>query len=231
MTNFTLLARDRFVLTKQALDSLTQAGTEGMTITILDDRSDQPTRDLLETYGALRNIKPIGTGQARNIVIAASEQYYGRGDYLYLSDNDVYFQPLWLPAMVRVYEFAERYGFKVIGAYNHPFHHPVFTLPVQHPLLGGQLLLIHEVNALATQSMLMRWEVWDKYGPFCQTPVDKVCQSEDVDFTNKIRADGGKLGVVSPALVVNCGITNSFGEHIPGWEMVKRQAPAGVIVE
>jgi len=36
---------------------------------------------------------------------------------------------------------------------------------------------------------------------------------------------------VSPALVVNCGITNSFGEHIPGWEMVKAQAPAGVIVE
>jgi len=79
--------------------------------------------------------------------------------------------------------------------------------------------------------MLMSWEVWDKYGPFCQTPVDKVCQSEDVDFTNKIRSDGFKLGVVSPTLVANCGITNSFGEHIPGWEMVKRQAPAGVIVE
>jgi len=49
MTNFTMLCRDRFVLTKQALDSLTQAGTDNMTITILDDRSDSPTCDLLET--------------------------------------------------------------------------------------------------------------------------------------------------------------------------------------
>src|SRR5438552_13173853 len=94
MTNVTLLARNRFVLTKQALDSL--RGTENMTLTILDDRSDSPTRDLLETYGALRNLKPIGTGQARNIVIAASEQYHGRGEHIYISDNDVYFSRGWL---------------------------------------------------------------------------------------------------------------------------------------
>ncbi len=230
MTNFTLLARDRFVLTKQALDSLTQAGTDNMNITILDDRSDQPTRDLLETYGALRNIKPIGTGQARNMVISASEQYYGRGDYLYLSDNDVYFMPGWLNQLITCYEHAWSRGFRVIGAYNHPFHQPVSWLSTEGTTATSPWRM-NEVNALATQSMLMRWEVWDKYGPFCQTPVDKVCQSEDVDFTNKIRADGFKLGVVSPALVVNCGITNSFGEHIPGWEMVKRQCPQGVICE
>src|SRR5207244_13302255 len=125
------------------------------------------------------------------------------------------------------------YVFRIIGAYNHPFHQPVNTLLVwpSKPAVTSVVNRVHEVNALATQSMLMRWEVWDKYGPFCQTPIDKVCQSEDVDFTNKIRADGFKLGVVSPALVVNCGVTNSFGERIPGWEMVKRQAPVGVIVE
>jgi len=79
--------------------------------------------------------------------------------------------------------------------------------------------------------MLMRWEVWDKYGPFCETPVGKVCQGEDVDFTNKIRADGYKIGVVDPPLVVNTGITNSFGEKIPGYELVQAQCPPGVICE
>src|SRR5216684_3535103 len=129
MVNFTLLARDRFVLTKQALDSLTQAGTDGMNITILDDRSDSPTRDLLETYGALRNIKPIGTGQARNMVIAASEQYYGRGDYLYLSDNDIVAFPNWLEILTRAYKAVWQHGFRVIGAYNHPFHQPISSRP------------------------------------------------------------------------------------------------------
>ncbi len=122
VTNFTMLARDRFVLTKQALDSLTQAGMDGMNITILDDRSDQPTRDLLETYGAIRNIKPIGTGQARNMVIAASEQYYGRGDYLYLSDNDVYFMCRWLGNLIMAYEEAWNHGYRVLGGYNSARH-------------------------------------------------------------------------------------------------------------
>jgi hypothetical protein len=50
-------------------------------------------------------------------------------------------------------------------------------------------------------------------------------------FTNKIHADGGKVGVIYPPLLVNTGITNSFGEKIPGWEMVQAEAPEGVICE
>ena len=73
--------------------------------------------------------------------------------------------------------------------------------------------------------------MWDKYGPFRETPAGAVCQGEDCDFGNAIRADGGRLGVISPALLVNCGVTNSFGQPIPGAEMVRAQAPAGVVVE
>jgi GT2 family glycosyltransferase len=228
MTNFTMLFRDRYTLTKQALDSLAQSQAEDMTVTVLDDRSHDLTRELVKdhemvaTYG--RNEAPCGTGGLRNKVVSASATLYGRGDYLYLSDCDVFFQPHWLDILITCYEVAWHHGYRVLGAYNHPFHRPISVLP-----LGASA--IHEVTALTSQSMLMRWEVWDKYGPFCDTPVDKVCQSEDVDFTNKIRADGFKIGVVSPALIVNTGITNSFGEHIPGWEMVRDEAPAGVIVE
>ena len=81
------------------------------------------------------------------------------------------------------------------------------------------------------QSMLMRWEVWDKYGPFNKTTPGRVCDSEDVEFCRKIHADGFKVGVVSPALIVNTGITNSFGQKIPGWELVKAQCPSGVLCE
>lgn len=229
-----MLARNRYNLTKQTLDSLvltTMPYSHLIDITIVDDRSDEPTRGLLKEYAALRNDTPMGTGTLRNLSIHETEKRMGRGDYLCISDNDVYFYANWLLAMVRVYEAVERFGFRVIGACNHPFHQPGFTVPVIHPLLSGQAIVVSEVSALASQSMMMKWETFDKFGPFCETPVDKVCQSEDVAFSNKVKEAGFKVGVVNPAFAVNCGITNSFGEHIPGWELVKSQAPQGVIVE
>ena len=232
MVNFTMLVRDRYTLTSQTLLWLApQVVDEQMNITILDDRSQDDTKRLVHGWCLLneaqliRNETPTGTGIARNRVIRASELTYGRGRYLYLSDNDVVFNSDWLGKLCWAYDQVYP-RFQVIGAYNHPFHQPTSRV-----LLSDGETYVHEVNALATQSMLMRWEVWDKYGPFCQTPVDKVCQSEDVDFTNKIRADGYKIGVVSPALVVSTGITNTFGEKIPGWELVKAQCPEGIVCE
>ena len=79
--------------------------------------------------------------------------------------------------------------------------------------------------------MLMSWEVFDDFGPFKETPPGAVCQGEDVEFTNAVRAKGFRIGVVSPNVIVNTGITNSFGEKIPGWELVKAQCPEGVLCE
>lgn len=232
MVNFTMLVRDRPRLTQQALFSLWKAGPRtDLNITILNDESQAETTDLLVKWSGMsdaylvRHVLSAGTGSARNQVILESEERFDRGEYLYLSDNDVFFYPTWLPILIKCYRKAWDAGFRVIGAYNHPYHQPVSTLPV------WGIYEVKEVQALALQSMLMDWSVWDKYGPFCQTPPGKVCQSEDVDFARKINADGFKLGVVSPALVVNTGITNSFGEKIPGWEAVLKEAPPGVIVE
>lgn len=227
MTNIVMLVRNRPRLTKQALDSLRP--TRDRAVTVLDDRSDAETVAVLSAerqrlLHIVRNETPMGTGELRNLSVRANEEWFGRYDYLYLSDNDVLFLPGWLNSLIMCYEIAWHHGYRVIGAYNHPFH--------QH---GERINCVDrdvfKVNALATQSMLMRWEVWDKYGPFCQTPIDKVCQSEDVDFCNRITADGFKVGVVSPNLVVSTGITNTFGEKIPGWELVKAQCPGGIICE
>lgn len=225
MVNITMLCANRPRLLKQALDSI--GDLSDATVTIRDAGMSIDVRDIVYHWQSPKRHwiaaqGPMGTGPARNAVVKESELHFGRGDYLYISDDDVFFlRPDWLKVLVNAYEWMKNFhGYAVVGAYNHPFNQPV-----THCEKG------YECYAVATQSMLMSWDVWDEFGPFCQTPAGKVCQSEDVDFCNRIRAKGYKVGVISPALLVNTGITNSFGEKIPGWEMVKSQCPQGVICE
>lgn len=235
MTNITMLAATRPKLLKQALNSI--GDLSGATVTIRDAGLSNESREVAEVWVMNQGRKtcvlhanpaePKGTGPARNEVVRISRLCYPGGDYLYLSDDDVYFLPPdWLSAIGSCYDEAWEHGFRVLGCYNHPFNRPCA------PAIRLECRWsVNEVFALASQSMLMRWEVWDEFGPFCDTPAGKVCQSEDVDFCNRIRAQGMKVGVISPPLLVNTGLTNSFGEHIPGWELVKGQCPPGIFCE
>ncbi len=230
--NITMLVRDRYRLTRQALYSLAQSGIWTMAnVTILDDRSEELTQEFLMDWtlpkgNALyqRNSIPCGTGELRNQVVGMSADAFGRGTYVYLSDNDVWFQPDWLSTLIECYEDAWAMGFRVLGGYNHPFH-----LAQARAYAGDRE--VWQVGALASQSMLMRWEVWDEWGPFVSTPVDRVCQSEDVAFCRRITDAGWRVGVVSPAVVAGTGVTNTFGESIPGAALVRASVPAGVVCE
>ena len=239
--NITMLVANRPRLTRQTLESI--GDLSNATVTILDAGMNPSVFDVCSKWSISRDVRGIhygfasslGTGPARNKVIESSEKVWGRGDYLYLSDDDVCFQAGWLQTLVNAYEKAAEHGFKVIGGYNHPYHLPIASVRVGYvgadePQLNADFV-VNEVYALALQSMLMTWDVWDKYGPFQNTKPGAVCQGEDCEFGNAIRADGGRLGVISPSLLVNCGVTNSFGELIPGYDLVRKQAPSGVIVE
>lgn len=256
MTNICMLCATRPRLLKQALESI--GDLSDATVTIRDAVMNEEVRDFLSLWRINRWDRvhvpqidriPLGTGPARNHAIECSQSFFGRSDYLYLSDDDVWFsRPDWLSILIAAYKAAKPYGYRVIGAYNHPYNRPIDGLhvkfPIREPLPGGAMVpgteimttmyelgMVFPVYALASQSMLMDWETWDKYGPFCDTPAGKVCQSEDVDFSNRVRAAGYKVGVISPALLVNTGITTSFGEKIPGWELVKSMCPEGVLCE
>ncbi len=235
MVNFTMQVRDRFRLTKQALESLESSGLSGTTVTILDDRSQNETRgfvlDWCEAFGAhyVRNDEPLGTGQLRNLVIEESRKHWGQGLYVAPHDNDVFFTSSWMRKLIHCYRYVESFNFRLLGGTGHPYHHPIDTVPVT---VGGLVLRnVKEVQAQPTQSTFMTWETWDKFGPYCDTPTDKTCQSEDVDFTNRIRNAGFKLGVVDPRLIYATALKNTFGEPGPGWEHVKAECPAGVICE
>jgi hypothetical protein len=235
LVNFTMQVRDRFRLTKQALESLESSGLNGMNVTILDDRSQDETRRFLLDWCSrrysthlVRNDEPLGTGQLRNMVISESEKYFGRSEYVAPHDNDVCFTPGWMGVLRGCYDFAYGAGFRMMAAYGHPYHLPIATVPVHTASFSCH---VDEVIALATQSTFMRWAVWDEFGPYCDTPVDKTCQSEDVAFTNKLRAKGYRLGVVRPHMIFATALKNTFGEPGPGWELVKAACPEGIICE
>lgn len=232
MTNVTFLVHSRLDLTKQTFTSLENSTPyQDVKVVVYGDAPKLEVadycRDWCRTKGAgwFMDVRPIGTGAARNKVIKLAETI-GRGDYLYLSDSDVFFQPHWLRDLIDCYESAWSNGCRVIGGVGHPYHQHGASLGIHS---ANVYYGVREVLAQPLQSMLMRWEVWDEFGPFKETPPGRVCMGEDVDFSQAITKAGYKLGVVSPALLVNCGITNSFGEKIPGWEMVQKECPAGVI--
>jgi GT2 family glycosyltransferase len=235
LTNITMLVHNRPALTRQALDSLYRSTkADSIYLTVLDDASDPEMREVLENeckYFPRHTIVPNdvsrGTGAARNQVITAAMEW-GCGDYLYLSDNDVCFTPHWLEALIEAYEYARaELGFVALGAYNHPYNQPHRKWPFYSTHLG-RVIEIGQNHALALQSWLWRWEDWERFGPFDQTPPGRVRMSEDFAVSQKIAAAGYKVGSIYPPLIYNTGVTDSFSEPIPGAELIER--PEGVLV-
>lgn len=230
--NVTMIARNRHRLTEQAIKSFWDNTGHG-TITVLDDASEVPVRDdylVKNVKYIVRNTKATGgAGPARNQVIREAEKMHGRADLLYLSDNDVYFMPRWLDLLCELWPQAYAEGFRVLGGYQHPFNRTSLGAWPQYSEVMGRTVVVHETLAVATQSWLMDWETWDKYGPFAEAP--GVRQSEDVAFCSRVRADGFRVGYVHPFCVLNTSLTDTFGKDVPGVELLRGEVPEGVIAE
>lgn len=192
MVNICMVARGRERLTNQALVSL--GNSNDFNLTILYDGK--------------------GVGASKNSAIS---QVKDRGDLLYLSDNDVYFKPRWLETLIAA--INHRPDFKIIGGWNHPYHRPVDR---HRFMLNGKLVEIREAWAVAGVSWLMKWETWDRFGPF-DSNSEGVGQSEDTAFCNRVREAGFKVGSVYPPVVLHTGITNTLGEPALGAELFERE--------
>lgn len=216
--NVVMLVCGRWRLTGQAIESLRKnTPRELFNLTLVDDVSVKE-RNVQTVYGdnetsvALLKSKGI-TGQARNLGVYWAEKYWGRGDYLYLSDNDVYFTPGWLEKLIDYFRGLSLIGYDLIGGWNHPFLQPTFHNN-KHDYASH--------DAVAGASQLMRWEPWDKFGPLDSHAIG-VGQSEDWKFCQDIIKDGGKVGSIYPRVVLNCGVTNSFGVASPGADVMVQE--------
>lgn len=224
--NIVMLTKNRIKLLYQTLRTLYQNTPESLfTLTLVDDASTVPVMHTMNESGRLlrehsnaavlriENSKGI-TGQNRNLGVYWSEKYFGRGDYLYLSDNDLYFTPGWLKDIEVAFVGSDPY--QLVGGWNHPYMQPK---PSAFSFNGDFKFAFRLHDAVTGSSSLMRWETWDKYGPH-DAHAPGVCQSEDYAFCQKIIKDGGMVGSIYPRVLFNCGVTNSMGQPAPGADVM-----------
>ena len=220
--NIVLLAHNREKLTRQTLLTLYKNTPQDLfNLTFIDDDSDHEESvtvpHIAKNSCTLRIEDSKGiTGQARNLGVYWAEKYWGRGDYLYLSDNDVYFTPGWLYTMIETMETWKDSHTPLIGGWNHPFLQPNLSVTM------GNGFCLKSHDAVTGASQLMRWETWDKYGPL-DAHAKGVCQGEDWQFCQNIIKDGGRVGSIYPRVVFNCGLTNSFGVPSVGADVVLKE--------
>lgn len=225
MMNMVMLVKDRPRLTLQALSSLRMHSSTAWSLVIVDDGSEKMTNDIVTMFATaypkrtmLVRIAPdrgiAGVlGALKNLGVKMSDETYDREDWLYLSDNDVYFTDGWdlrLQAVARVYE---KEGFRLFGGGNHPYHRP----------MNKPSSPFHEYMAVAGTSWLMRWSTWDTYGPL-NADAKGTGQSEDSAFCARIRADGYRVGAMEPPLVLDTGITQTDGSPSVGADLKRRIA-------
>lgn len=222
-----MLVRDRPRLTRQALQTLVAHTSAPYTLTIIDDGSGRETREMLEFHARhsnntalvrIANSRGI-TGMNRNLSVYWSEKYFGRGDWLCLVDNDVAFQPGWAERMTAALMEVETGGaghrVYLLGGQRHPYHLPNETLC----LASGDRIEV--TDAVAGYCQLMRWEIWDRFGPLdALTP--GVCQGEDFKFSRDIYTAGGKTGYLAPPAVIHTGFTRTDGAPAAGVETFTR---------
>lgn len=235
MTNIVLLSHGRLRLLIQAITSLyTHTDPKEFNLVIVSDSEldfrvskylrslEYRNLSLLEVHNSTHVI-----AQLKNLGVAWSEQRFGCGDWLYLSDSDVCFLPGWIGKLTAFADETDRLGYRLWGGQIHPFHKSngvcgdVYDLEVATPYY----------SVLDGPGWLMRWKTWYKYGPFDRASASGVCQSEEFPFCKRLREDGKQIGVIQPHVIVHTGITNSNGDPAPGAEERKLMIPAGVIAE
>jgi len=159
-------------------------------------------------------------GMVKNLGVYFAEQYWGRGDWLYLSDNDVYFTEGWDEKMTKALA-GTWHPVRLLGGSTHPYHGSNTRRS-----FGGYSIRTHD--AVSGYSHLMRWSTWDEYGPLDANAVG-VRQSEDWAFCQRVVKDGGEVGSIDPPVVYDCGLTDTFGQKGPGSDQIIRYE--GVIQE
>lgn len=237
LVSICMTCKDRWELTRAALESIAENTPKNIHhVAIFDDNSSDENKAELSdwvnrrpdtVFGAAIYDTTIGVGGSKNFLVQTVAAAQLRTKYLCLLDNDVVCKPGWLETLIGAWQTAHELGYRLLGGYAHPFNqtnrvHECFGrqyVPVGEKL---ELFTLHEKNAVDGLCHFMDWETWDKFGPY-DSHAQGVRQSEDFAFCRKIVAADYKVGVVYPHVIENHGVVDTFGERIPGAELIEKE--------
>lgn len=228
---------NRLEHTRQTIESLIKhTPREKYNLYITDDVSTNGTReylfDLREKLHGLNvngiiffNKENIGPAASRNNMCRWITTKRLRSEYLYHSDNDVYFTDGWYEKLLNLYvaEAADN-QVMLLGGGCHPYLQNKKEISTN---LGVSTTLNYKIgikDAVSGYSQLMSWEVWDRFGPFdegSRGQDEKIMGSEDWALCQRIIKAGYSVGSVEPELVYPTGKTNTYGKPATGAETFK----------
>ena len=258
MISVVILSHERPRLLRQCIESLyANTPQEQFTCVVCDDESlDFRTKKYLRslTYRNFSLLETQNSGhvlsQLKNTAVYYSEQRFGRGDFLYIGDSDTSFLPCALSKLTDAAIKTEPLGFRLWGGQIHPFHRPIGDPPscvgfgctdsdrgqVYVSSLGRVIPSscvegITEHSILDGPSWLMRWDTWDAAGPLDRATASGVCRSEEYPWCEKLKSQGGRIGVIYPHVVIHTGLSQADGTPAPGAEERRAMIPQGVLAE
>jgi glycosyltransferase involved in cell wall biosynthesis len=231
--NAVMVVRNRPRLTHQTLESFIRNSNLPWNLVVVDDASDAITSKVLRYFAdnktlleIIRVTKHCGViGKLKNLGIYWSEKVFGRGEWLYVMDNDGYYTEGWDQSLITLMTGASFRGYKLLGPYRHPYHCPNSTMTIDD-LPNHKAVSTDAVQGLGH---LMSWQTWDTYGPY-DANAPGTNQSEDYALCRRIVEGGFRVGSIQPNVVYNCGITDSQGKPCIGIECMTERVE-GVIYE
>ena len=220
-TAIILITRNRKKLAYQTIKSLVDnTPRELYDLIVVDDGSDSVSWLYnLKESGVISDLVFTNFGspsKCRNIgaEIARKKGY----EYLYHTDNDMYFLPGWLEECILVKE--KLFNIKIVGAYCHPF------MQKNNDLKEAVFNRFETVDAVSGNSWFISTEDYFKYG---LKETDGIMASEDWEMCQRIRKDGDIVVRLTPHKVLHCGVTNSMGEASVGADVMLEELSAAKI--
>ncbi len=214
-TAIILVTKDRENLLKQTINSLFKNTPRDMfDLIVVDDGSDSTSYlERLHKKGDISDLILTNFGSPAKCRNLGAEVARKKGyEFLYHTDNDMYFLKGWLEKCHELKKLP--HNFVIIGPYCHPFLQKNDDI---HLLME---LDWHTVDAVSGNSWFISTKDYFKYG---LKETDGIMASEDWEMCQRIRKDTKNKSVVIrtvPHLVLHCGVTNSNGEASVGADMM-----------
>lgn len=216
-TTIILCVKNRLELTRQTIETLKRNTYPKYRLLIMADNVDRDMAEYLNTLRAEVYFLKFGVFKDDNVGFTVSQDVtralgvsISDTEYLYFTDNDVYFTDGWLEKLFKIYEYQPNAG--IIGGRTHAYHKVLATFPT-HKLTDQQ----------SGYSTLMTKTMWNKCGLARK-------RFDDVGLAEAVLSHGHSIAQPIEPVLYHCGLTRSDGLQVIGYEEeLKQPFPADCI--